>query len=126
MQSSVQTVLVIVPDKELQRSIAFALEAEGLQLEFHDSLSDAMAQGRVCAASCVVVDEDALGSRREALAQISHATKPLILLVDRLRARADIEGVTVLTKPLLGQRLVETVERSMTNSSVAAEIRSFP
>lgn len=110
---SVHTVLVIVPDRELQRSIAFALEAEGLRLEFHDSLAEAMAQGRVCAASCVVVDEDALGSRREALAQISEATKPLILLVDRLRARADLKGVTVLTKPLLGRRLVETVESFM-------------
>lgn len=121
-----QTVLVIVPDRELQRSIAFALEAEGLQLEFHDSLAGAIAQDRLGAASCVVVDEDALDARREALAQIGHATKPLILLVDRLHARSDIEGVTVLTKPLLGRLLVETVESFVPLRPEVAQIRSFP
>lgn len=106
---SASTVLVVVPDAELRRSIAFAFEAEGFPIELHDSLRRAMIESRRSDVVCIVVDENAIDIRRGVSRSLERAPKPLILLVDKLRAAANGDGFKVLTKPLLGRLLVDTV-----------------
>lgn len=120
------TVLVVVPDDELRRSIAFAFEAEGVCVEPHASLTAAIAASGRCDVACLVVDEAALGPRQGATVELGSVAKPLIVLADRLRTLPAIDGLTVLTKPLLGRRLVETVAGFIHAARPARALRSFP
>ncbi len=106
---SAPTVLVVIPDAELRRSIEFAFEAEGFAIEPHESVPDAMTASVRNDVVCIVVDENAIDPRNGAARSLECARKPLILLVDKLRAAPDTDGVKVLTKPLLGRLLVDTV-----------------
>lgn len=103
------TVLVVVPDAELRRSIEFAFEAEGFLIEPHDCVQKAMLESSRSDVVCIVIDEDAIDLRRSAVKTLECAPKPLILLVDKLRAAAKGDEFRVLTKPLLGRLLVDTV-----------------
>lgn len=107
----VQHVVVVVPDPELRRSIEFALEAEGFGIESHDRLVAALASPRIGDAACAVIDEAAIGGRKGKDAPaLERIAPPVVLLVDQLRAVPQAPaGIRVLTKPLLGRMLVETV-----------------
>lgn len=102
-------VLVVVPDSELRRSIAFALEAEGYTIEHHVLLADAITASARPDVACIVVDENALAGRNAEGAIPGGTHTPLVLLVDKLRAGPETSGVKVLTKPLLGHLLIETI-----------------
>lgn len=106
----VLTVLVVVPDSELRRSIAFALEAEGYAIEPHVQLADAIGASTRPGVVCTVVDENALSGRSAQSLIPQGAHGPLVLLVDKMRATAASSGLKVLTKPLLGHLLVETID----------------
>jgi F420-dependent methylenetetrahydromethanopterin dehydrogenase len=120
------TVLVVVPDSELRRSIAFALEAEGYAIEQHCLLADAVRASAGPDVICIVVDENAVAGRSAAGAILEASEKPLVLLVDKLRAAPGTKGVTILTKPLLGQLLVETVAEMIPSRMPLPALRSFP
>lgn len=107
------TVLVVIPDGELRRSIEFAFDAEGFASEEHGDLRSAIAAAIRPDVVCVVVDENAMAGSDGVKALRGGAGKPFILLVDKLRAAPDTDRVKVLTKPLLGRLLVDTVARAM-------------
>jgi FixJ family two-component response regulator len=106
----VLTVQVVVPDSELRRSIAFALEAEGYAIEQHVQLADAIGASTRPGVVCTVVDENALAGRSAQGLIPQGAHSPLVLLVDKMRTTAASSGLKVLTKPLLGHLLVETID----------------
>lgn len=109
--ATIQHVVVVVPDPELRRSIEFALEAEGFGIEAHDRLGAALASPCIDDAACAVIDEAVIGARKgKETPGLERITQPVVLLVDQLRAVPQAPaGIRVLTKPLLGRMLVETV-----------------
>lgn len=117
--AAIQHVVVVVPDRELRRSIEFALEAEGFAISSHDRLEAALASPRIGDTACAVIDEAALGAH-EGKDALAHIFPPVVLLVDRLRAGQTQAGIRVLTKPLLGRMLVETVQAIIAGGSAAA------
>lgn len=100
-------VLVVAPDAELRRSIAFALEAEGLCIASRPDLPDA-AEPAFWDARCSVVDEDAVEAAPDGWRRLAALTQPQVLLVDRL-AVPEACAAVALRKPLLGRGLVEAV-----------------
>ena len=125
--ASFHLVLVVAPDRELRRSIEFALEAEGFGISAHAELAAALSSPRLECAACAVIDENAIGARSAAHLLPDHVGRPVVLLVDRLRADPQAApGMSVLTKPLLGRMLVETVAAAIGNSHHHHSLRSFP
>ena len=104
-----RTVLVAAPGAELRRSIAFALEADGFTAEAHPSLAAALALPEAASSICLIVDENALDGQGNRAATLKRLGIPVILLVDRIRKIPRVVGMKVLTKPLLGASLLETV-----------------
>jgi hypothetical protein len=102
-------ILVAAPGAELRQSIVFALEADGFEVDAHASLGAAIAASGSSGALCFVVDENALNGHANGAMVLQKFGLPVILLVDRLRAIPRLARVKVLTKPLLGQRLIEMV-----------------
>jgi len=102
------TVLVVAPDDELRRSLAFALEAEGFAVSTHRLLSPALEQASNEWFDCAVIDENTI-RRRNGWNALSDMPCPIVLLVDQLRLVPDQINVTPLFKPLLGRILVDTV-----------------
>lgn len=119
--AAVQLVVVVVPDKELRRSIEFALEAEGFGIGSHDRLEAALASPGVGGAACAVIDEAALDTHQgKGAAALARIEPPVVLLVDRLRVVPQPPAsIRVLTKPLLGRMLVETVQAAIAEGSAA-------
>ncbi|TYR31344.1 transcriptional regulator [Mesorhizobium microcysteis] len=115
----VPTVLVVVPDPELRRSVEFALEAEGYRVDSYATLGAAFAAPGPFGAGCAVVDENAISGRRGAATRLDGLGGPVILLADRMRTVPHAAGLTVLTKPLLGRLLVETVDEIVASLDVA-------
>lgn len=106
---AIQTVLVVAPDKELRRSIVFALEAEGFWVRSCSLLSIAHEYHRPGLFACIIIDENAIGGQRSGWEQVVSLATPSILLIDRMRHVPAIDLMTVLTKPLLGRVLVDAV-----------------
>ena len=126
--ASIHLVLVVAPDRELRRSIEFALEAEGFGIDSHAQLAAALASPCVDSTACAVIDEDAIGGRNGKDAPpLDRVARPVVLLVDQLRAVPQAPaGIRVLTKPLLGRLLVETVAAAIADGRVPRHLRSFP
>ena len=118
---STPLVLVVVPDRELRRSIEFALDAEGIAFSAHADLGTALAAPEVLRIACLVIDEDAIAVRNGngAGRSLDGLGWPVVLLVDRLRTLPQVPGIRVLNKPLLGHLLIETVSGSMAAAGAA-------
>lgn len=103
-------VLVVVPDPELRRSVEFALEAEGFWVDSHALLAAALQAATAGQMVCTVVDENAVSGRSGIADRLDPVPRPIVLLVDRLRNVPETTShIAILTKPLLGRRLVDTV-----------------
>ena len=109
-------VLVAAPGAELRRSIVFALEADGYVAEAHASLAAAMAASSAASCICFIVDENALDGHTRRAATLKRLGIPVILLVDRIRTIPRVAGMKVLTKPLLGQSLLESVRATASSA----------
>jgi FixJ family two-component response regulator len=113
-------ILVAAPGAELRQSIAFALEADGFEVDAHASLAAAIAAPGSAAAHCFVVDENALNGHANGTLALQKIGLPVILLVDRLRAIPRLARIRTLTKPLLGQRLIEMVRGASVDGGAGA------
>lgn len=110
-------VIVVAPDKDFRRSLEFALESEGFDVESHTSISKALASPRAEKADCAVVHDAAVGDWLMAARDFYHFGKPVVLLVGRVQAVPSLPLTTVLTMPFLGNPLIEAVR----NLSVGGE-----
>ena len=104
----IQSVLVVAPDESLRRSIAFALEAEGLRVETFSDLRSVPTTAAT-ASSCAVIDENAVLLDKDGWNHVAALTDRVVLLVDRLRRVPEHYAPSAVHKPLLGRRLVEAV-----------------
>ncbi|MEX4010587.1 hypothetical protein [Neoaquamicrobium sediminum] len=104
-------VQVIAPDREFRRSLEFALEAEGFLIESHALLAGAEPSPIASEAVCAVVDEGALRIDPSGRQSLDRLIKPVILLADGFSAIEQDNGLTVLTKPLQGNVLIEVISR---------------
>ena len=106
---AINLVLIVAPDRGFRRSLEFALEAEGFVVDSHASVSTAVESPRAPAAVCSVVDEDALQGWTPGPQIFERLARPVILLADRFLPYPEHAGITILTKPLLGKALIESV-----------------
>lgn len=102
------TVVVVAPDAKLRASLEFLFRSEGLRVI---SRSDLSAEIEVPDSHdwCVVVDESAVQSTPDGWAHLALIRRPVILLVDQLRAVPEYYASTAIAKPLLGHNLVSAV-----------------
>jgi hypothetical protein len=108
-------VLVVAPDKDFRRSLEFALEAEGFAVDSHASSAIAFVSPRAHEADCAVVDDAAVQDWRVAGEEFRHFGRPVVLLVGRIRSVPSLPFTTVLTKPFLGNPLIEAVREVAAN-----------
>lgn len=105
------SILVVAPDEQLRRSIAFALEAEGLQVEAFSDLRTA-SESDARDAEFAIVDENAVLSVQDGWRRVAALPHEVVLLIDRLRGVPEHYATRAVRKPLLGRRLVDAVTRS--------------
>jgi FixJ family two-component response regulator len=104
-----RTVLVVVPDNDLRRSLSYLLEAEGLSVLAYERLDQAIGGPASDTFHCAVVDEDAIEGHDLGWLALSEIAVPIVILWNRLRSVPENIVAAVLDKPLLGQRVVDAV-----------------
>lgn len=91
----------------MRQSLGFALEAEGYDVGLAESaFGDGAELG---AADCVIIDDAALKEVKAAGRAMPRC--PVIVLAERAEETAWFRGHGLVEKPLLGQPLIELVER---------------
>ncbi len=109
----VRLVLVVVPDIDLGRSVAFALEAEGLTIRRHDVLASAIADCVDGPVGCAVVDEEAIEEGPAGWALLASLASPVVLLINHQGSIPEPYAKGAVLKPILGQRLVDAVHLAL-------------
>lgn len=100
-------ILVIAPDQTLRQSLCFALEAEGYNVGLAESALGRVAE--LSGADCVIIDDTALKEVKAAGRTMPPC--PVIVLAERAEETAWFRGYGLVEKPLLGQPLIDLVER---------------
>lgn len=118
------TIVVIAPDAEFRRSLAFMLEAEGCRLFLLETLSDLVTKTEGLAGlspgkraggfDCIVLDEGALPAGKAGLEELQRLERPVILLVGRIKPVPHPANLALVEKPMLGGALVEAVRTAIT------------
>lgn len=108
-------VLVAAPDTGLRHSLEFALASALFETDAHDYVTAAFASPHADQAACAVVDEYAVENWQEAPRQFERFARPVILLVGILGTVPNLPLLRPLTKPFLGEPLLEAV-RSATGA----------
>lgn len=109
-------ILVIAPNSDLRRSMAFALEAEGYVVTTHATIpGNDSSRGY----DCVVLDHKAAAGAREAALLFCRSSFPVLLLAGAPLPWLSAEVFGVVPTPLSGDALSEAVL-----SAVRAERRS--
>jgi CheY-like chemotaxis protein len=102
-------ILVVAPDDGLRHSLAFALESGGFDVASHSDAAEAFASVQARAAACAVIDDGAIEDWKLAREQFDSFAKPVILLAGLFRKMPDLPFTRYLTKPFLGEPLIEAV-----------------
>ena len=102
-------VLVVAPDTAFRNSIAFALESGGFSVALHRHMHEGFMSPRARGAACAVVDDDAIDDWKLAREQFDSFAKPVIVLVSLFRSVPDFPVAMCLTKPFLGEPLIDAV-----------------
>ena len=102
-------VLVVAPDAVFRNSIAFALESGGFSVALCRHMNEGFMSPRARDAACAVVDDDAIDDWKLAREQFDRFAKPVIVLVGLFRSVPDLPVAMYLTKPFLGEPLIDAV-----------------
>lgn len=102
-------ILVVAPDAAFSRSIAFALESAGFRVSLHRFVDEAFLSPHALGAACAVVDDDAIDDWKSVRQQFERFAKPVILLVSLFRSAPDFPVAGYVTKPFLGEPLIDAV-----------------
>lgn len=109
-------VFVVDDDAAVRRSLAFALDLDGFDVETLESGEALLLRELPTEHACLVIDERLPGaSGLETLRQLRarHVDLPAILVTSHpkaaFRAAAAAAGVPVLEKPLLGETLIAAI-----------------
>ena len=105
-----QRLLVIAPDPDLRRSMAFALEAEGYVVTSHAAIPGQHgAQGY----DCVVLDHAAARGPRAAVLAFCRESRAIVLLAGTAQHWLAREVSSVLRTPLAGGGLSDAVRLAL-------------
>jgi hypothetical protein len=105
--SKSRSIVVIVPDQALNRSLAFALEADGYRVSSFASV--ASASTALPDSLCIIADEGVLKTAAAPDDLSGFAGRTLLLREHGAVPRHD--AMTVLTKPLSGADVLAAVAR---------------
>ena len=111
-------ILVIAPNSDLRRSLAFALEAEGYVVTTHAGIPGANASRGY---DCVVLDHKATGGSREPILSFCRASRPVLLLSGSPQSWLSGEVFSVVHTPASGDAFLEAV-RSAVNAPRHAKV----
>jgi DNA-binding response OmpR family regulator len=111
------SVLIIVSEPALRRSIEFVLGAEGYQVGSHTPLKGAREAAQKASVDCVVIDEEEVLAEPVGWEMLRQISPPVVLLAYRLREIPIINGITVVGKPMLGDALVNAINSALSGSS---------
>jgi len=113
-------VFVVDDDAAVRRSLAFALDLDGFDVETLESGEALLLRDLPTDHACLVIDERLPGaSGLETLRQLRarHVDLPAILVTSHpkaaFRAAAAAAGVPVLEKPLLGETLIAAIHAAV-------------
>jgi len=108
-----EIILVAAPDEAFRRSLAFALESDGFKISAHAGAADAFASHLSRTAACAVVDDDAVSDWKWASRQFDQFGRPVIVLVGFLQRAPALPFARFVTKPFLGEPLVNAVREAV-------------
>jgi hypothetical protein len=108
----VESLIVIVPDALLRRSVVFLLEAEGYRAQPHESIEHAARTGSA-RQRCAVVDDASIGVTAGCWEELGELADEIVLLHDRAPGIPAGVSVHAVAKPLLGDRLVASVRAAL-------------
>ena len=108
--------LVVDDDEAVRNSLKFILEVEGFQVHVFSSGEDLLNEESLPDPGCLVVDYHMPGiNGLELVAQLRNRRMliPAILITpapsENLRNRAAAAGISIVEKPLLGSRLLDSI-----------------
>jgi two-component system response regulator FixJ len=112
-------VTVIGDDVAVRNALKFWLELEGLTVRTYASGAEFLAAGELSRCDCLIVDEQTPAiNGLHLIAQLRDRdfSAPAILVTSEsnlsLRDQAEIAGVRIVEKPLLGNGLLETIHHA--------------
>ena len=108
-----EIILVAASDEAFRRSLAFALESDGFKISAHAGAADAFASHLSRTAACAVVDDDAVSDWKWASRQFDQFGRPVIVLVGFLQRAPALPFARFVTKPFLGEPLVNAVREAV-------------
>ena len=108
------TVLVIAPDPDFRRSIAFLLRAEGYDVTHHEALPAEI--GSRPPERCAVVDEASIGDGDDFRERLRRLADTIVVLRSVPRELPGMGFVQTVDKPMLGASLVEAVQAAFHRS----------
>ena len=111
--------LILDDDSAVRASLKFYLEIEGFEVRTYSSAHELLNEDSLPASSCLVVDYHMpTMNGLEVVAQLRdrHILNPAILVTshpnENLRNRADAAGISIVEKPLLGGRLLDSIRKA--------------
>jgi FixJ family two-component response regulator len=106
-------ILLAAPDAAFRHSLVFALESDGFAVHAHGQAADAFESDAARDAACAVIDDDAVSEWALASRQFERFGRPVVLLVGSLRTVPVLPFVHLVTKPFLGEPLIEAVRNAV-------------
>jgi DNA-binding NtrC family response regulator len=103
-------ILVIAPNSDLRRSLAFALEAEGYVVTTHASIPGSDSSRGY---DCVVLDHKAAAGARDAVLSFCRSSHPVLLLAGTPQSWLSSEVFNVVPTPLSGDALSAAVRSAV-------------
>lgn len=114
-----QVVLVVDDDSAVRNSLRFTLEVEGFEVRAYSSAHELLDEDRLPTLSCLVTDYHMPAMNGlELVAQLRgrDVLIPAILVTpdpsENLRSRAAAAGISIVEKPLLGSRLLDSIRQA--------------
>jgi FixJ family two-component response regulator len=107
-------VIIVASDAAFKRSLVFVLESGGFRVLQYTTLEASLASPQIHDVGCAVVDEEAIRGYAQNLS-IAFGC-PVILLVDQPRPSPNAGAVKYLTKPYLGEPLLQAVHEAVTGN----------
>jgi FixJ family two-component response regulator len=113
-----KTVAIVDDDPAVRSSLQFALEIEGYEVRIFGDGAELLIDPRIARYACLIVDQNLPVLNGLELARRLRersVLNPVILITSQpsesLRRRALAAGIPIVEKPLLGNTLVDTIQR---------------
>jgi FixJ family two-component response regulator len=106
-------VIVVASDVAFKHSLVFVLESDGFRVLSYGTLEAALAPPPTHDVGCAVVDEEAIFDQQHAQRLFRTFARPVILLVDHSPISPSVGAVRCLTKPFLGEPLIQAVHEAV-------------